>query len=160
MTSEVNQTPNTQFLAPCLQHEHERRQWQQQNVERGQNIQPVSAVSMTMTPNARFLAQRQQSKCERKQQLQERGQSTPTINEVPQISNACPLAQCLQSISKSQGQSVCHVGLYLCFPVLAHGQLYVALSHVTSPQDIKILLPEGTVESVTTNIVYIKNFID
>ena len=64
------------------------------------------------------------------------------------------------SINKSQGQSVRHVGLYLRFPVFAHGQLYIALSHATSPQNIKILLPEGTVESVTTNIVYKEILID
>ena len=35
------------------------------------------------------------------------------MNEVPLISNACSLGQRLLSISKSQGQSVHHVGLYL-----------------------------------------------
>ena len=35
------------------------------------------------------------------------------MNEVPLISNACSLGQRLPSISKSQGQSVHHVGLYL-----------------------------------------------
>ena len=58
------------------------------------------------------------------------------------------------SINKSQGQSVQHVGLYLRFPVFAHGQLYVALSRATSPHNIKILLPEDAQESRTTNIVY------
>ena len=160
MTSEVNQTCNAWFLAQHLQLKHERLQQQQQNINRGQNIQPVSATSMTMTPNACSLAQCQWSKCERQQQQHERGQSTPTINEVPQISNACSLGQHLWSISKSQGQSVCHVGHYLHFLVLAHGHLYVALSHATSPQNIKILLPESTVESVTTNIVYEQILID
>ena len=32
------------------------------------------------------------------------------------------------TINKSQGQTVQHVGLDLCTPVFAHGQLYVALS--------------------------------
>ena len=118
MTSEGNRTPNAYSLAQCLQRERERLQWQQQ-INRGQNILPVSAVSMTMTPNACSLAQCQQHKCERQQQQQERGQSTSTINEVLQFSNAFSLGQCLQSISKSQGQSVPHVGLYLCLPVFA-----------------------------------------
>ena len=64
------------------------------------------------------------------------------------------------SINKSQGQSVQHIGLYLCFPVFAHGQLYVALLHVTSPHNIKILLPNNAAECLTTNIVYNEVLID
>ena len=65
-----------------------------------------------------------------------------------------------KSMNKSQGQSVQHVGLYLHTPVFAHGQLYVALSHATSPHNINILLPEDTEESLTTNIVYKEVVID
>jgi hypothetical protein len=64
------------------------------------------------------------------------------------------------SINKSQGQSVRHVGLYLRFPVFAHGQLYVALSRATSPHNIKILLPDDAAECLTTNIVYDEVLID
>ena len=64
------------------------------------------------------------------------------------------------SINKSQGQSVQHAGLYLCFPVFAHGQLYVALSHATSPHNIKILLADDATECLTTNIVYNEVLID
>ena len=64
------------------------------------------------------------------------------------------------SINKSQGQSVQHIGLYLRLPVFAHGQLYVALSHATSPHNIKILLLDDAEESVTTNVVYNKVLID
>ena len=64
------------------------------------------------------------------------------------------------SINKSQGQSVQHVGLYLRFPVFAHGQLYVALSRAMSSRNIKILLPEDAQESRTTNIVYSELLID
>ena len=152
-TSEVNQTPNTHSLAQCLWRKHERLQQQQQNIDKGQNILPVSAVSTTMTPIVRSLAQHQRHKCERQQQQQQRGQSTPIINEVPQISNARSLGQCLWSISKSQGQSVCHVGLYLS--LLSSFCTWAPIcSSFTSPQNIKILLPEGIVESLTTNIVY------
>lgn len=58
------------------------------------------------------------------------------------------------SINKSQGQSVRHVGLDLRVPVFAHGQLYVALSRVTSRENIKILLPPDAVDSMTSNVVY------
>ncbi|KAJ3502791.1 hypothetical protein NMY22_g18466 [Coprinellus aureogranulatus] len=44
------------------------------------------------------------------------------------------------TINKSQGQTVRHVGLDLRIPVFSHGQLYVALSRVTSPDNVKILL--------------------
>ena len=47
------------------------------------------------------------------------------------------------SINKAQGQSVTVVGLNLQIPVFTHGQLYVALSHCTTKQGVKILFPEG-----------------
>ena len=45
------------------------------------------------------------------------------------------------TVNKSQGQSVKHIGLDLHVPVFSHGQLYVALSHHTFKNCIKILLP-------------------
>ncbi|POM74430.1 Helitron helicase-like protein [Phytophthora palmivora] len=62
------------------------------------------------------------------------------------------------TINKSQGQSIHHVGIYLEFPVFAHGQLYVALSRVTSRKAIKIAMnleaidEDGNIH--TKNIVY------
>jgi hypothetical protein len=57
------------------------------------------------------------------------------------------------TINKSQGQSLKQVGIDLSTGVFAHGQLYVALSRATSPNHIKIVLPEDECEH-TPNIVY------
>lgn len=58
------------------------------------------------------------------------------------------------SINKAQGQSVKSVGLDLHVPVFAHGQLYVALSRVTSTENIKVLLPQNVEVPRTANMVY------
>ena len=42
--------------------------------------------------------------------------------------------------NKSQGQSLKRIGLYLDRPMFSHGQLYVGLSCVGSPDNIRILL--------------------
>ncbi|XP_017227517.2 uncharacterized protein LOC108203256 [Daucus carota subsp. sativus] len=44
------------------------------------------------------------------------------------------------TINKSQGQSLEKVGLYLPKPVFSHGQLYVAISRVTSPECLRIFV--------------------
>jgi hypothetical protein len=51
-------------------------------------------------------------------------------------------------------ESVKHVGLDLRSAVFSHGQLFVALSHCTSANHIKVLLPETCENRRTTNIVY------
>jgi ATP-dependent DNA helicase PIF1 len=60
------------------------------------------------------------------------------------------------TIHKSQGQTLDHVGVYLKDPVFSHGQLYVALSRVTDPKNLKIAIPfkDNTSNDTTKNIVY------
>ena len=59
------------------------------------------------------------------------------------------------TINKSQGQSVKHIGLDLRTPVFTHGQFYVAVSWVTSVQNIKIITqPTDNGPLTTKNIVY------
>jgi len=66
-----------------------------------------------------------------------------------------PLRVCFaMTINKSQGQTFDRVGLDLRRPVFSHGQFYVAVSRVTDPSGLFILLPEGS--STTSNIVYPK----
>jgi ATP-dependent DNA helicase PIF1 len=68
------------------------------------------------------------------------------------------------TINKAQGQSIHHMGLYLRTPVFSHGQLYVALSRVTSRGAIKILVPnqdDADADGIhTKNIVYRQIFFE
>lgn len=60
------------------------------------------------------------------------------------------------TINKAQGQSLEKVGLFLPKPVFTHGQLYVAVSRVTSPQGLKIFIDDkmGNPTNITQNVVY------
>ena len=58
------------------------------------------------------------------------------------------------TFSKSQGQSVKHVGLDLRRPVFSHGQFYVGISRVTSVANIKVIWEERIREARSKNIVY------
>jgi hypothetical protein len=64
------------------------------------------------------------------------------------------------TINKSQGQSVKHVGLNLRNSVFAHGQLYVAVSRVTSVHNIKAIWDAELETTSTKNIVYPEVIID
>ncbi|XP_071739723.1 uncharacterized protein [Rutidosis leptorrhynchoides] len=69
-----------------------------------------------------------------------------------------PVKPCYaMTINKSQGQSLELVGLYLPKPVFSHGQLYVAMSRVTSPDGLKIVMineSKDGMQNHTRNVVY------
>lgn len=61
------------------------------------------------------------------------------------------------TINKSQGQSFEKVGLYIHRPLFSHGQLYVALSRATNPENIFIenkLNNENFIENVVWEEIF------
>lgn len=54
------------------------------------------------------------------------------------------------------GQSLDNVGLYLPRPVFTHGQLYVAVSRVTSSSGLHVMIfgDDGRSSNITSNVVY------
>ncbi|XP_076932756.1 uncharacterized protein LOC143598422 [Bidens hawaiensis] len=91
--------------------------------------------------------------------------SIPRISLTPSDKNIAftftirqhPLSVCFAiTINKSQGQSLGSVGLYLKNDVFSHGQLYVALSRVTSKKGVKILILDKNDKQAkkTTNVVF------
>ncbi|KAK1397391.1 hypothetical protein POM88_007254 [Heracleum sosnowskyi] len=68
-----------------------------------------------------------------------------------------PLQICYaMTINKVQGQSLQTVGLFMPKSVFTHGQLYVAVSRVTSPQGLKFFIDDlmGKPTNITQNVVY------
>jgi ATP-dependent exoDNAse (exonuclease V) alpha subunit len=60
------------------------------------------------------------------------------------------------TINKSQGQTLQNVGVWLNDTCFAHGQLYVAMSRVGSPSDIKFAMRQidNFAGNFTSNVVY------
>lgn len=66
------------------------------------------------------------------------------------------------TINKSQGQTLSRIGVLLRNPVFSHGQLYVALSRASSPENVRVVienvdrntLQQESMVDKTTNIVY------
>ena len=78
----------------------------------------------------------------------------PNIGEFPFEWTRCQFPATVAfaiTINKSHGQTLKKsVGVYLPEPVFAHGQLYVAASRISHPQNIRFVLTGST----TRNIVY------
>ncbi|KAK1390836.1 hypothetical protein POM88_019014 [Heracleum sosnowskyi] len=84
---------------------------------------------------------------------------SPTETKLPfkLLRKQMPLQICyVMTINKSQGQSLENVGLFLPKPVFSHGQLYVAVSRVTSPEGLKFFIESemGLPTNITQNVVY------
>ncbi|PIA61308.1 hypothetical protein AQUCO_00300684v1 [Aquilegia coerulea] len=83
--------------------------------------------------------------------------SAPTKWEFILQRRQFPLKVCFaMTINKSQGQTLQHVGIYLPRPVFSHGQLYVAVSRITTRKGLKILIKREEDEPIgyTKNVVY------
>ena len=66
-----------------------------------------------------------------------------------------PIKLCFaMTVNKSQGQSLETVGVDLRTPAFTHGQLYVALSRVTSLDGLTVLFSEDNSQEKTENIVF------
>ena len=81
---------------------------------------------------------------------------TTTESDMPYILSRrqYPIRLCFaMTVNKSQGQSLKTVGVDLRTSAFTHGQLYVALSRVTSAQGVTVLLSKNG-DGKTNNVVY------
>jgi ATP-dependent DNA helicase PIF1 len=60
------------------------------------------------------------------------------------------------TINKCHGQTLSTVGVFLPSPMFSHEQLYVALSRVTSPKGLRVLIENSpsSLDECTPNVVY------
>lgn len=63
------------------------------------------------------------------------------------------------TINKAQGQTLRRCGLVLPNPVFAHGQLYVALSRVSSATSLNVLIQDGPGQGRDGNDTYTQNIV-
>ncbi|PIA32904.1 hypothetical protein AQUCO_04300089v1 [Aquilegia coerulea] len=83
--------------------------------------------------------------------------SAPTKWEFILRRRQFPLKVCFaMTINKSLIQTLQHVGIYLPRPIFSHGQLYVAVSRITTRKGLKILIKREEYELIgyTKNVVY------
>ena len=86
---------------------------------------------------------------------------TTSAEELPFILQHTRFPICLcyaMTINKSQDQSLEHVGIYLYTLAFTHGQLYMALSTVTSLNGLTLLPSEQTL-TLTQIIVYLEVYL-
>ncbi|KAL8140115.1 hypothetical protein V2J09_006136 [Rumex salicifolius] len=64
------------------------------------------------------------------------------------------------TINKSREKSLNHVGIYLPRPVFCHGRLYVAMSRVTTPEGLKVMMLQmgNQPRNRTKNVVFKEAF--
>jgi ATP-dependent DNA helicase PIF1 len=60
------------------------------------------------------------------------------------------------TINMSYGKTLSTLGVFLPSPVFSHGQLYVALSRVISPEGLRVLIENSppSLDECTPNVVY------
>ena len=78
-------------------------------------------------------------------------------DDLPVNLYCCQFPICLtfvMTINKSQGQSIINVNIDLCSPVFSHGQLYVALSRCTAADRIKVISPQDSDTTHTSNVIF------
>ena len=63
------------------------------------------------------------------------------------------------TINKSQGQSLKNVGVWLRGQVFGHGQLYVAISRVSAPSQLRIAIKKDSATETDDKQLKAKNIV-